>query len=90
MARDELRVGVVHHARHFGLGLLVGEEDVGRREGDHLHVDADAVHVLEAPAGSVIGGWMPKKRAPRYLMIVRPVGSLSKENSPGVSRIFWK
>ena len=40
--------------------------------------------------GSVIGGWMPKKRAPRYLMMVRPVGSLSKVNSPGVSRIFWK
>ena len=40
--------------------------------------------------GSVIGGWMPKKRAPRYLMMVRPVGSLSKVNSDGVSRIFWK
>jgi hypothetical protein len=41
-------------------------------------------------SGSVMGGWIPKKRAPRYLMIVRPIGSLSKPNSPGVSRIFWK
>ena len=47
--------------------------------------------MLEAMAlRSVIGGVTPKKRAPRYLMIVCPEGLLSKENSEGRSRIFSK
>jgi len=41
-------------------------------------------------AGSVIGGVTPKNRAPRYVMIVRPVGSVPNENSPPASPIASK
>ena len=47
VASDELRVAVVDHPRDLGLRLLVGEEDVGGRERDDLHVDAHPVHVRE-------------------------------------------
>ena len=40
--------------------------------------------------GSVMGGVMPKKRAPLYLMMVRPVGSSPKANSPPRARIWSK
>ena len=41
-------------------------------------------------AGSVIGAVTPKNRAPLWRMIVRPVGSVPNEKSPGVFRISSK
>ena len=48
--RDEVGVRVVHHARDLDLRPALGEEDVRGREREDLHVDAHAVHVLEALA----------------------------------------
>ena len=45
---DQVGVRVVHHLRHVGLALGVGEEHVRRREGDDFHVDADPIHVFDA------------------------------------------
>src|SRR5215510_9429997 len=47
MPGNEIGVGVVKRASDFRLLSLICEKDVRRRQGDHLTIDSDAVHVFE-------------------------------------------